>query len=293
MRTVAQIKQEMTTAFMAETAIKAKYDPSGTWTNSTTFEDVFSRISLESIVFYIIAVICFGIEFLFGKHIEEVAAMETKMRVGTKEWWRQLCYSFQFGDSLMFDSSSNTFKYTSIDETAKIIKYVEVKETTMGLVLTINEADGDGNPVKLSTMDMTKRNAFEAYIRKVKVAGIPLTWNSYNPDLVRITLTVIIDPLVLNASGELIVGGTKPVDLAIATYLKNIPYGSGVLNKTQIIDAIQAAEGIIDVYPTGSDWLTINNDYNPAYIAVSSQNATSYGGSFKLDALTITYQSNV
>ena len=37
MRTVAEIKNEMTTAFMADNDIKAKYDPTTTWTPTTQF----------------------------------------------------------------------------------------------------------------------------------------------------------------------------------------------------------------------------------------------------------------
>lgn len=287
MRTVNEIKLEMTSAFMADVAIRAKYDPANAWTNTTTFDDVFARVSIESILFYVVAVISYGLEFLLGKHVEEVAAMETRMRVGSKEWWRQLCYQWQYGDSLVFDATTNIFKYAAVDETAKILKYVDVKENAMGLAILVAEADNNGDAVIMN--DAGKKAAFEVYIRKTKIAGVPITWDSFNPDTVKIALTVIYDPLVMNASGELIVGGTKPVDLAVGAYLKNIPYGSGVMNKTQIIDAIQKAEGVVDVYPDASDWLQVYNDFTGAYTAVSGQNAVSYGGSFSLDTLTISY----
>jgi hypothetical protein len=83
------------------------------------------------------------------------------------------------------------------------------------------------------------------------------------------------------------------VNLAIAEYLQNIPFGSGVLNKTQIIDAIQKATGVIDVYPTVTGWLEVSTEYLPSFTSVSGQNITAYGGSFKLDSLTINYISNV
>jgi hypothetical protein len=293
MRTVKEIKNEMTAAFMADTNIRAKYDPDNNWTSSTLFDDIFASASLESIIFYTIAVCAWGLEFLFSKHIDEVLGCETKMRIGTKEWWRQLCFNFQLGYTLDFDTLSNTYKYSTIDDDAKIIKYVDVKETTNGLVMIVNEADIDGSPVKMDTVDLTNRNAFEQYIRKVKVAGVPLIWNSYTPDLLRMSLTVVIDPLVVNASGEFISNGDKPVNLAIAEYLQNIPFGSGVLNKTQIIDAIQKATGVIDVYPTVTGWLEVSTEYLPSFTSVSGQNITAYGGSFKLDSLTINYISNV
>jgi len=283
----------MTAAFMADTSIQAKYDPNSTWTNTTTFDSVFASSSLESILFYIVAVCCYGLEYLFGVHLTEVAAYETKMRVGTKEWWRQLCFSFQLGDSLEFNSSTNTYEYPTIDETAKIIEYVDVRETTNGLTILIAKDDGTGSPEKLDTVDLTERNAFDAYIKKVKIAGIPLSWNSYDADQVKITLVIKYDPLVLDASGQLIGTTTKPVDAAVETYLQTIPFGSGIMNKTQIIDTIQAVEGVVDVYPASADWLEISTSYVPAYTPVSDQNVTAYGGSFALNTLTITYSANV
>jgi len=293
MRTVAEIKNEMTTAFMADADIKAKYDPTNTWTPTTQFSDVFASSSIESILFYIVAVICYGMEYLFGVHLTEVAAYETRMRVGTKEWWRQLCLSFQLGYSLVFNATTNTFEYSTIDDDAKIITYVDIRELANGLLILVAKSDSNGNPEKLDDVDPTERNAFDAYIKKVKIAGVPLTWNSYDPDQVRITLTVKYDPLVLDSSGQLIGTTTKPVDIAVENYLANIPFGSGILNKTQLIDAIQAAEGVVDVYPDVTSWLEVSTTYIPAYTPVSAQNVTAYGGSFALNTLTVTYSADV
>lgn len=293
MRTIKEIKDEMTAAFIADVNVRAKYDPTNTWSSSTTFESVFAAASLESILFYIVSVCAYGLEFLFGKHKVEVGLLEDKMRVGTKEWWRQLCFNFQLGYNLVFNSTTNTYEYTVNDDEAKIIKFVDVKETTKGIVIVVNEADNDGNPIKMDTVDLTNRNAFNQYIKKTKITGIPMKWNSYNPDKLRILLTVLVDPLVINALGEKIIDGTKPVELAINNYLQNIPFGSSNFNKTQLIDSIQNAEGVVDVYPSSTDWLYVSTDYNPLYIPVSSQNITAYGGSFKVDSLTINYTSHV
>ena len=292
MRSISEIKKEMTDAFMADPIIIAKYDPTSSWTITTQFEDVFASSSIESILFYIVAVISYGLEFMFNAHIDQVAAMETKMRVGSREWWRQLAFNFQFGFSLQFNSSINVFEYTYVDESAKIIKYVDCRETSIGLVMLIAKADSDGNPVKLA-VGSAERAAFAAYIKKSKIAGVPLNWQSYDADLVRMYLTVVVDPLVIDASGMDIQNSNYPVEDAIGAYLKAIPFGSGRMNKTQIIDAIQAAPGIVDVYPSISDWLEVSTEYVPAFTAIGTQNVNAYGGSFKIDTLDIIYLSNV
>jgi hypothetical protein len=292
MRTVAEIKLEMTTAFMADSDIRTLYDPAGTWAINELFDDKFAKSSVESIIFHIIAVICYGMEFLFARHVAEVATYEERMRVGTREWWRQLAFRWQYGDALTFNSATNTYEYAVIDETAKIIKYVDVRETADGLVMLVAKQGGSG-PVPLASSPPDERNAFEAYIRKTKIAGIPLDWESYDADQLRMELEIVFDPLVMNTDGELISGGTKPVDLAIAAYLANIPYGSGELNKTQLIDAIQASEGVVDVYPSNASWLQVSTQYVPSWTPVLSQDLTAYGGSFAIDTLTINYTPNV
>ena len=53
-RTIAEIKQEMTDAWMAEGAVRERYGLSG----SDTFEGKFSKVSIEGLLFYVVA---FGI----------------------------------------------------------------------------------------------------------------------------------------------------------------------------------------------------------------------------------------
>lgn len=290
MRTVTEIKKEMTDAFMANASIKAKYDPSSTWTSTTTFEDVFASSSLESIFFYIVAVLAYGLEYLMGAHEQEVANMEDRMRVGYKEWWRQLCFNFQFGDNLVFDNVANTYGYATIDETKKVIKYCDVREVFNGLSILINTADINGDPAE---PDQNVKDAFDLYLRKTKIAGIRTTWNSYKPDDLTITLTVAYNPLVCDSTGALYSDGSNPVETAISNYLANIPYGSGQLNKTALIDAVQLAEGVDDVYFTTADWLKVSTAYVPTYTPVYTQNLRAYGGSFKEDVITINYVANV
>lgn len=292
MRTVPEIKALMTASFMANTHIKAMYDPTGTWTSSTTFEDVFASTSIESIMFYIVAVCAYGLEFLFDAHKTEVEAMEARMRVGSKEWWRQLAFNFQLGDNLVFNSSTNTFEYSAIDETKKKIKYCDIRETGNGLVMLVSEADGSGEPIVL---DSGTRTAFDTYIRKTKIAGVKLNWNSYNTDLLKIILTVKYNPLVISSNGSLISNSaTFPAVDAIKAYLANIPYGSGLLNKSKLIDAIQAVEGVDDVYFNDqSNWLQVKTDYVGVYENVATQDLRAFSGSFKSDVLNITYIANV
>jgi len=295
MRTIADIKYEMTSAFMADPVIKAKYDPTNTWTNQTTFESVFSLVSLENILFYIVAVVNFGVEFLFGKHKEEVEALEAEMRIGSKQWWRNLAFSFQYGYNLIYNDLTYAFEYQTIDATAQIIKYVEVRELPQGgLYMLVAIADGNDEPIKLTDANVIA--GFTTYMKLVKVAGIPFIWETYDADLVWVYLKVRYNPLIINAAGENILTGLKPVEIALKDYLKGIPYGHGRLNKTYLIDAVQKAEGVVDIFPNTAyaDWLLTQGETQLTQVAVV-QEVLAVGGSFKFDGagINIIYEANV
>lgn len=286
MRTQSEILATMKDAYVNDSVVRERYGITGT----VTFDDVFAQVSIESIIFYIVSVAIYFTEQLFDLHMTDVEAREDQMRVGTIAWWINLCRSFQYGDDLVYNTETNLYEYEEIDETAKIIKFATVREGSAGLQLLVCAADGDGLPEKLEDPG-AQRDAFDAYIRKVKLAGLPLVWGSYNADQVKITLTVVRNPMLLDASGVVIGGSAKPVNEALQAYISSLAFGDGIINKTKIIDAIQAATGVIDVYPASDTWLQVSTDETPAFTAVTSQNLSSFGGSFILQDtnITITY----
>jgi hypothetical protein len=292
MRTLTEIQNEIKANYIADTTVRTRYsitDP------EATYDETFSRFSIESIIIYIVSVAIYAVEFLFAKHGEEVENREDQMRIGTIAWWRNLCKAFQYGYELTYDTETNLYKYADVDEDALIIKFAEVREGVgAGVTILVNEADEAGNPVAIP-IDSPKRNAFAAYLGKLKIAGMPLTWGSYNPDRLRITLNVVYDPLLLNGTGGLLIGGESTVESAIISYLSTLDYGAGLINKTALLNAIENADGVVDAYITGSGWLEVSTDNTPEFTAVLEQNLQSYGGSFMLadGGLIVNYIANV
>jgi len=263
MRTIDDIKNEIKGNYINNTDVRAKYGITG----NVSFDETFSSASIEAIFITVIAYIVYGLEFLLARHMEEVEAREDQMRVGT----------------------------LNCNPDAQIIKYAEVRESESGLLILINQADGNNNPEMIPDPSPI-RDAFQSYLNKIKIAGIQVIWGSYNPDKIMLNLNVKYDPLVMNASGELINTGEKPVNSALKAYLNTLTYGSGTINKTKIIDAIQLTEGVVDVWADTLDWLFVSNDNNPSYTAVQNQELLSYGGSFKFesdDDIIINYVANV
>jgi hypothetical protein len=292
MRTLTEIQNEIKANYIADTTVRTRYsitDP------EATYDETFSRFSIESIIIYIVSVAIYAVEFLFAKHSEEVENREDQMRIGTIAWWRNLCKAFQYGYELTYDTETNLYKYADVDEDALIIKFAEVREGVgAGVTILVNEADEEGNPIAIP-IDSPKRNAFSAYLGKLKIAGMPLTWGSYNPDRLRITLNVVYDPLLLNGTGGLLIGGESTVESAIISYLSTLDYGAGLINKTALLNAIENADGVVDAYITGSGWLEVSTDNTPEFTAVLEQNLQSYGGSFMLadGGLIVNYIANV
>jgi hypothetical protein len=291
MRTIDDIKNEIKGNYINNTDVRAKYGITG----NVSFDETFSSASIEAIFITVIAYIVYGLEFLLARHMEEVEAREDQMRVGTLNWWKEIIKAFQYGDDLVYDENTNTYQYVDDNPDAQIIKYAEVRESESGLLILINQADGNNNPEMIPDPSPI-RDAFQSYLNKIKIAGIQVIWGSYNPDKIMLNLNVKYDPLVMNASGELINTGEKPVNSALKAYLNTLTYGSGTINKTKIIDAIQLTEGVVDVWADTLDWLFVSNDNNPSYTAVQNQELLSYGGSFKFesdDDIIINYVANV
>ncbi len=285
MRSFNDILTEIKSNYIADEVVRTRY---GITDNAATFDGTFSVFSIESIWAGVIALAIFTVEVLFTAHLDEVNRRENAMRIGTVDWWRRACKSFQYGHDLVYNVDTNVFEYNEIDEATQLVKYAEVREGQgAGLLILVNGSDENGNPEPLPAGDV--RLSFEAYLKKIKIAGMPLVWGTYNPDKVRITLSVKYNPLLITSEGVIISETGTTVEDELKLYFRNLAYGSGSANKTAIIDAAQKALGVIDVYATGESWLEVSTDAIPEFIPVTSQDVISYGGSFALHELIITY----
>lgn len=280
-RTIQQIKAAMTQQFMGDSVIREKYGISG----DATFDTTFSAVSLENIWFSIVASAIWVLESIFDAFRSDVDDKIAGAVLASIPWYHKIALEFQYGDSLVFDEETQQYVYPSVDTSKQVIKFAACRDLGGGVYILAATADSSGNPVALSPAVLA---AFESYLKQRKPAGVILQVGSYNPDLVRVVMTVQYDPQVINASGQLITDpSVRPVEDAIDNYLRGIVYG-GVLNKTKLVDAVQAAPGVKDVL-LGS--VSVKPENTSAYSPVSGNNYTSYSGAFKLNNLSsgITY----
>ncbi|MCI6805429.1 MAG: hypothetical protein MR912_07515 [Prevotella sp.] len=237
-RSVSEIKKTMTDAFMADATIREKYGLSV----NDTFSSKFSSVSIENILFFIVAACCHVLEVLFDNHKSDVEEKISMAVVASVPWYYKMALAFQYGDSLILNDRTQQYEYATIDESKQVVKYAAVRDKGTSVQILVSGDEG-GSPVALSNDVLS---VFKQYMNRVKVAGVILHITSNPSDSVTVTATITIDPLVLNENGELLSDGRKPVEEAITSYLKHIIYG-GTFNKTKLVDVIQAVEGVVDV----------------------------------------------
>ena len=266
----------MTDAFMADADIREKYG----LTLDDTFEGSFSTVSLENILFYIIAACCHVLEVFFDTHKSEVDAKISRAVVASVPWYHKMALQFQYGDSLVFDDTTQQFVYPVDSPEKQAVKYVAVRDRGTSIQMLVS-GEKDERPEPLSDEVLT---AFKSCMNRIKIAGVILTIRSLPADLITISATVYIDPLTIDRNGIRISDGSKPVEEAVENYLKGILYG-GTFNKTKLVDAIQDVEGVADVELFSCGYST---DEGKNYKEIAGNNYTAVGGSFVASGLANT-----
>lgn len=237
-RTVAEIKKTMTDAFMADATIREKYGlkEGSTWNGS------FSSVSLENIIFFIVAACCHVLETIFELYIKDVDEKISMAVVASVPWYYKMAKAFQYGDQLVLNETTQQYGYAIIDESKQVVKYAAVRDRGTSVQILVS-GDKNGMPVALSNDVLT---VFQQYMNRVKVAGVILGITSKRGDYLSIEANISVDPLVIDEEGYRLSDGTKPVESAIEEHLKNIKYG-GTFNKTKLVNAILAVDGVEDV----------------------------------------------
>ena len=237
-------------------------------------------------------VMAFGIwvhEQIFDQHKAEIQAFADTLIGGTSRWLRSEAFKFQLGDSLSFDEDTQKFSYPIINTANQIIKRASVQEIGGQVRLKVAKEDTGGNPVPLDASELT---AFTAYINQIKFAGTNTSITSNPADELIIEFDVYYDPILMDGTGTLLSdGSTKPIEVAIQNYLDNIPF-NGVLNLTKLVDAVQAATGVVDPILTSAQarfganpFANIDREYlaDSGYLVIDAANPLSG---------TITYIAN-
>lgn len=278
-RSVTEIKKSMTDAFLADETLRKLYglSPDDTWSGS------FSSVSLENILFGIVAAAGHVLELLFDRYKQDVEDKIADAVVASVPWYHKIALEYQKGEALTLNPKTMQYEYSNPDESKRIIKYAAVRDRGSSIQLLVS-GDRGGSPVALSNADLT---AFKSYMNRVKIAGVILSVTSKESDRLQINARVYVDAMLIDQTGTSLPDGNKPVEAAITSFLKSVIYG-GVFNKTRLVDAVQAVPGVTDIelgdclyQKTGTGgWTLINgNNYSGdsgSYAPVGLAESLSY-----------------
>ena len=243
-RTIDQIKKDLKQAFMQETTLQEKYG----FAPNADFDSTFSRVSIESLLLYIIAASIWTLEKLFDTHTAEVTGYIATMKPHSLRWYVEKAKAFLYGQKLngewlKLTPGTDVYDTTGMTDEqiaqAKIVTFAACTEANATLYLKVAKA----GPAPLTSEE---KAAFTAYLHEIKDAGVRIDVISEQGDYLHLNMVIYYDPLLINANGESKATGNKVVEEAIKAYIENIPF-NGEFRKNELEDAIQAVEGVVMV----------------------------------------------
>lgn len=234
MRTIQEIYDEI----IAEKQTLSSLN--GLLPSSTNYSDLLSALTAASKVAvwrlwaYVTAVSIFFHEQLFELFKLEVEAIADAAIPGVLRWYREQVLNFQLGYTLQYINGK--YQYTTVDESAKIVKYCAVEERNDGLVVIKTAKQVSGLPAELDAPELT---ALQAYCQQIKFAGTRLSVVSFPADSLKLYYDIYYDAILPEADVIVI------VEAAVTDFLNNLPF-NGRFNINKMTDALQLLDGIID-----------------------------------------------
>lgn len=242
---IAEIKKLMTDKFISNANVIALYNLEA----GKTFEQQFSVVSIESILFFIIAFCCHVQQTLFDKSVTDTDAALATKKPHRLQFYAEQAKLFQFGFPLVSDKSrfDNTGYTADEIEASKVIDYSAVveQENQFGRVsLQMKIAHDNG-----TDLEPVAAGAYDAFISWFKSTqrdgGVKMEFVNQQADELKQQWTIFYDPLILSNTGARLDGSdNQPVQNAIKKYLKNLPF-NGVYAPTYHIDAVQVVPGVV------------------------------------------------
>lgn len=237
-RSFQNIKATITQSFITNATIIAMYE----LVEGQTFEQQFSKVSIENIIFDIVSFGIYLLEQIFDTHVQEVDNMLTERLTPNEKWLSEMAKSFQYGYSLVQDKDYYDNNGLTVEEIAasKIIKYAAVPKSNSGTILIKVATEVGG---VLTPLTVEQKQAFEEFIKEIIPAGSSYMIVNYNPDKLLLNLKIYVDTLVIGTNGINILTGEKSVETAINSFLKQLPF-DGELVLAGLIDELQKVPGV-------------------------------------------------
>lgn len=232
-RSTAEIKLDITATYIANDTIIAMYG----LVPGQTFEQQFSVVSIENIIFSILA-------FVISFHEKIVESNANNSRPQNQPNLKQTMLNYRDGLDLVWINGGWQYDLTEVSdaEERKIIDRCAVLENDEGLVFKI----ATNNAGILEPVTPVQKSRIEAYIKKIKMPGIPFSLVNQTADLIKVNLTVYVNPLIVDLTTGKLLSSTEdvePIKDAIELYLANLEF-DGAFVKDFFRTTLKEAEGI-------------------------------------------------
>jgi hypothetical protein len=233
MRTVDEIKQDITTDFMRNESVAALFG----FKVGDSFTAHFSKVSVVSVLFYIFACAAFVLERLFDSYRKEVDDRIEAIIPHRPKWYRDRVLAFMKDRTLIPD----TDEYDTADMTdeeitaARVVKHAVADESDDASLLTIKVAGEQGD--RRCPLDAQTESQLKAYIAEIKDAGVRTSLVNIAPDRFNCELDIYFNPMLLASAVESTCRET------IQNYIENLPF-NGEYTNMALVDQLQKIDGV-------------------------------------------------
>lgn len=256
-RSIAEIKAQIAETFISQDAIRTGYGLK----SKQSFEKAFSAVSLENLMFYVVASCIWVLEKMFDKHREEIDTRIDALRPHTLRWYvsKTLAYmrdkDLIMADGVVVADYYDTSGMTETEiEKARVVKYAVATEDNTKVFIKVAARDNNGQPTQLEDADVA---GLRYYLSQIKDAGVAIEIRNEPADNMRIELVVLYDPAILTAettdNGQADANGYYNIKLtrdgkdviaeAVSAVISKLPF-NGEYRNSDLMAALQAIEGV-------------------------------------------------
>lgn len=274
-----EIKDDMTADFMRNADVARTYG----FETGDAFSDHFSRVSIESLLFYIAACATWTLENLFDRHKSDVEERIEAMLPHRPKWYRDKALAFMKDKTLVADTDEyDTTDMTEADiEAAQVVKHAVAVESADASLLTVKIAGEEGGV--RCPLDTDTEEQIKVYLAEIKDAGVHISLVNQTADVFHCEVDIYYDALLLSENVE---AACREV---IVSYIENLPF-NGEYTNMALVDELQKVEGV-RIVEMGSATAEVGGESTPTKIEARYVPAEGYFSAGNISLKLISYQS--
>ena len=270
----------MTEAFGANEDVVKAYG----LTPGKTYDEQFSKVSIESLLFWSFSAGIAKLEAIYDDHRREVSELIVASEPHTLFWYSNRAKSYLHGFSLKPYSDEFDTAGASDDDLAKahIVRYAVASEYQDTVYLKVAGVDETGAPVVLSESVLS---GIRSYIAQIKDAGVAVRVISAPGDDLDLNLDIYMQPSLLLDSGLPSQDRQAEIRKVIERNTTSLPF-DGVFRPSDLVVALSQVAGVESSVVTSAsssasgedDWKEFTGFHRPS------------SGYYKIRSLSIAYK---